>query len=349
MGEHSDDNKDKNDAAMAKRARVLAVILPIITIAAVGTVIYLKKVQEDPNSPLAKTQLSKPKTPAKMQEVASLPAPTKVSTQATTNAKAATIPSRDKSLVMNATTPPKTSQPKLTPVSGIHAPTNAKKPVASSATSPKPAPKLFSVENPPADKPIAPKPPVAQIKIKSLTSVTSKSQTESQPVLHFVRRGETLFSIGQKFGMEAKSLALANGFPVDAPIVEGQVLRVPGPQELSGYNGNSALIPVSARPQPATPKAPTLIPVTSKNLPVNHPMSRQPAGETASQGGSTELDGHCIRYVVQASDRLESIAAAHGTNPATLSARNNGIRQVRAGQTLVVPVGHILYPYPHYR
>ena len=47
------------------------------------------------------------------------------------------------------------------------------------------------------------------------------------PVYHYVRYGETLFSIGRLYGVNPYAIAHANGLPNPNRIYAGQVLLIP--------------------------------------------------------------------------------------------------------------------------
>ena len=47
------------------------------------------------------------------------------------------------------------------------------------------------------------------------------------PIYHHVRRGETLFSIGRRYGVNPYAIARANYLPNPNCIYAGQVLRIP--------------------------------------------------------------------------------------------------------------------------
>ena len=102
----------------------------------------------------------------------------------------------------------------------------------------------------PAETPIAPKPgapatAAAPAKpFKSGPSVADSGTGE----LHTVATGDTLFSLGRKFGISPYAIADANGLPHTAQLVLGQKVRIP--------DGGTAA-PAVAAAKPAAPKAAT--------------------------------------------------------------------------------------------
>lgn len=80
----------------------------------------------------------------------------------------------------------------------------------------------------PSDTPIAPKPgapatAAAAKPFKSGPSVADNGAGE----LHTVSNGDTLFSLGRKYGMSPYAIADANGLPHTAQLVMGQQVRIP--------------------------------------------------------------------------------------------------------------------------
>ena len=102
----------------------------------------------------------------------------------------------------------------------------------------------------PSDTPIAPKPgapastAAAAKPFKTGPSVAASGSGE----LHTVATGDTLFSLGRKFGVSPYAIADANGLPHTAQLVLGQKVRIPG-------SGDAA--PAVAQTKPAAPKAST--------------------------------------------------------------------------------------------
>lgn len=108
----------------------------------------------------------------------------------------------------------------------------------------------------PSDTPIAPKPgaPAAAKPFKSGPSVADSGTGE----LHTVSNGDTLFSLGRKYGMSPYAIADANGLPHTAQLVMGQKVRIPA--------GGEAAPAVASKPAAAktTTAANTLPPATGE-------------------------------------------------------------------------------------
>jgi len=344
------EHQEQKDAAVSRRAKILATLLPIIAALPVVVAFVAKKMHMEMERELSRQAVAEavdyPDEATMTQPVFTQPKENKP--------KLYPIETLKKSLSAQAqpTPVPSSSQPKLTPVSGAEAELPAiLDPVQAvidplQSTPPTSAPKLTPVPKdelptsvssrtkPKGTSPIlsAPRTPVSR-DTQSKSSSSATAVAPRKPILHIVRRGETLTEIASKFDLSARDLAMANGFPVDAQILGGQILRIPYPDEVARYGPAPArdLIPTSAIPPGGSSSS-------TRNLPKLHPIL------PTSGANGTSIDSYSIRYIVQPSDRLESIAAAHSTNVATISARNGGITYVRTGQEIIVPVGHILVP-----
>ncbi len=102
---------------------------------------------------------------------------------------------------------------------------------------------------------------------------------------HTLQNGESFFSVAQSYGVDAYTLAAANGLSITDVIVPGQVLVVPG--------GPSA---------PVASEAPATV-------------------DGSAQAINQVTEG---QYTVQIGDSFSSIAAAHGMDYTQLAA-NNGL------------------------
>jgi len=103
----------------------------------------------------------------------------------------------------------------------------------------------------PSTTPIAPKPgaPAAAATAPAKPFKTGPSVADSGTGdLHTVATGDTLFSLGRKFGISPYAIADANGLPHNAQLVLGQKVRIPA-------GGEAA--PVVAAAKPAAPKTTT--------------------------------------------------------------------------------------------
>jgi LysM repeat protein len=125
------------------------------------------------------------------------------------------------------------------------------------------------------------------------------------PVYHTVQAGETLASIGRTYGITWNEIATSNGLGNPNQIYAGQQLLIPN----ASAPGTAAVAPpVSVEPAPAAAPAPA-------------------------------VTGTERTHVVQAGERLASIARAYGISWPTIARANNitDPNHIYAGQTLIIP------------
>ena len=84
----------------------------------------------------------------------------------------------------------------------------------------------------------------------------------SPPGTYTVRKGDTLYSIAFRYGLDYKSLARINGISSPYLIYEDQVIKLRGsarlPEKDRGPDGKTASTPsTTARPAPPVPKVPS--------------------------------------------------------------------------------------------
>jgi LysM repeat protein len=122
------------------------------------------------------------------------------------------------------------------------------------------------------------------------------------PVIYVVQRGDTLFAIGRRFGVNPYDIARANN------IINPNLI----------YPGQSLIIPTGGVVWPPTPPPPTTATATP-----------------------TPPSGGVITYVVQRGDTLYRIALRFGTTIAALRAANNlhNTNLIYVGQVLIIPIG----------
>lgn len=95
------------------------------------------------------------------------------------------------------------------------------------------------------------------------TPMPSPALTPGGPTYHVVQRGETLFGIGQRYGVSVVALAAANNIADPAYVVVGSRLLIPGPD---------FVVPT---PTPGPP--PTATPVRATATPTMPPATATPA------------------------------------------------------------------------
>ena len=128
--------------------------------------------------------------------------------------------------------------------------------------------------------------------------------------VHIVQAGETLFTIGLKYGIVWTKIAAANGIAGDTV-----------------YAGQRLVIPINGASAPADP-APT--PVPADPTPVPAPADPTPVPAQPSTGQQT--------HVVQSGETLARIASQYGvTWPAIMAANNLPSDLIYTGQSLIIP------------
>jgi LysM repeat protein len=140
--------------------------------------------------------------------------------------------------------------------------------------------------------------------------------------VYTVVRGDTLFGIANKLGVDVGRLLGANGLQENSLIVPGQRLGVPQ---------GGALPASTAAPPPPTTAAPPP-PTTAAPPPPRRPAPTQPTTPVATTGN---------RYTVVQGDTLSGIARKLGVNLGQLLQANgmNANTVIQPGQQLVIPQG----------
>jgi LysM repeat protein len=198
-----------------------------------------------------------------------------------------------------------------------------------------------------------------------------------KPRSHVVAYGETLSGIAQDYRCALEDLASANGLDPGGTLLAGTILLLPRPgavaavepaPESQGAGVVLTPVPPNWRPpappvasvQVAASPAPVLRPAPAPLREVSPPRSvviapsavvaeAAAAAEESIPGVVQPVSGRTlssdsevsIHYLVQPSDRLESIAAAHFTTVSALK-RLNGVGSITAGQVIRIPVDQCL-------
>ncbi|MEM1295370.1 MAG: LysM peptidoglycan-binding domain-containing protein [Verrucomicrobiota bacterium] len=113
---------------------------------------------------------------------------------------------------------------------------------------------------------------------------------ESLADSHTVEPGDTLYGIGQKYGLTADEIADANGIPVDKPIIPGQVLDIPEEGETRLAIDDSPDLPSGGNPLPSEPFEIEQTPGTSAGDFVIDNNTGPPAGPVAMDTQSFDYD-----------------------------------------------------------
>jgi lipoprotein NlpD len=130
---------------------------------------------------------------------------------------------------------------------------------------------------------------------------SSGSRWDAQPDEHFVRRGETLFSIAWRYGKDPADLARWNRLGDGSLIYPGQVIRLTGPR------GSTSRTTAAAKPA-GKPAAKPLPPVPTQPPP---PWGWPTAGRVSVQYGGKPGTGTGILIDGKAGQAIN--AAASGT------------------------------------
>lgn len=164
---------------------------------------------------------------------------------------------------------------------------------------------------------------------------------------YIVQAGDTLTSIGQRFGTDVAVLAAVNGITDAAQIQIGQTLKIPGqrPANVVVSSGDTAgrhvvqrgetLSQIARRYNTTVAELQRLNNLPNASLIVAGQVIQLPGGTT---GGGTTTGSQQV-YVVKRGDTLSQIAERFGVSTTDL-ARANGItnpRLIFAGQQLVIP------------
>jgi murein DD-endopeptidase MepM/ murein hydrolase activator NlpD len=108
--------------------------------------------------------------------------------------------------------------------------------------------------------------------------------------VHVVHSGETLFSVGRRYGMSHNSIAQANGLSAQAALKVGQRLNIPGSSTGTASRGGPFSPAPSQRaeaPPPAPVPTPVANPAPQKVAAVTH-VDEEPE-DTRSLGGSPQF------------------------------------------------------------
>jgi murein DD-endopeptidase MepM/ murein hydrolase activator NlpD len=115
--------------------------------------------------------------------------------------------------------------------------------------------------------------PIRQAEAPAKPFKSGPSVADNAPAgTHTVGNGETLFSLGRKYGVSPYTIADANGLPHNAQLSAGQKVRIPG--------GSSADAPVAAVKKPAAPSSAPKLETAQKAEPLTAPSdSAAPAAQ----------------------------------------------------------------------
>jgi len=191
----------------------------------------------------------------------------------------------------------------------------------------------------------------------SVSATTALAQSDGplpQDVVHIVQRGETLFSIAQRYGLTVDGIAHANGIPDPRQIYVGQRLIIPGGergegvQETAPYvvQAGDTLSSIARRYHTTWQSLAQINRVLSPNglyvgqvvqapvlgAPVDVLVVDKEAAARPPVGGGT-------LYTVRSDDTLFHVALRYGVSPWTLASASRLANPtlIYPGQELVIP------------
>lgn len=153
--------------------------------------------------------------------------------------------------------------------------------------------------------PTRPGTPVAgALKAEPVSDVTPAST-------YVVKGGDSLWTIGRKYGLSVAQLSAANNLTATAALRPGQKLVIP----------SKASAPAAAAPAPAT-------------VPVSEVPAKAPAPVP-----SAARSGDAAKHTVKAGETLGAIARRYGVRQGDIAVANNisDPAKIRAGMVLVIP------------
>lgn len=192
-----------------------------------------------------------------------------------------------------------------------------------------------------------------------ITSITSAAPSQDDEI-HIVKRGETLATIAQQYGVSQQALIEANQLSNPSLIYIGQRLRIPEKAE-AGYlpaqnqAGTTVYVvrPGDTLSRIAARYGVTVSQLTAINHLANPSLIRSGqrlmipvVGTAVAEPAPTPASG--VIYTVRQGDTLAAIAARYNTSVAALAAANNlaNPSRIYSGQRLLIPDGRDLHEAP---
>lgn len=166
-------------------------------------------------------------------------------------------------------------------------------------------------------------PPVVEESPVVTDKKKAQPATPVRPEFHIVGRGDTLFSIAFRYGLDVRALARANGIREPYTIYPGQKLRL----------GEKAPVKKSAKSSVVKPSGSSSKTTTTKPQPAPATTATAPAALPHGRGWLWPVEGKVLARFDTASVGPKGIALAGNAGDAVRAAR--GGRVVYTGSSLV--------------
>jgi soluble lytic murein transglycosylase-like protein len=154
--------------------------------------------------------------------------------------------------------------------------------------------------------------------------------------IHTVRRGETLEGIGRRYGVDARTLAGANGLRDPNLVMAGRALSIPAPRPSPAAKAPAAAVAPAARPAPATRTTPA--PGSLRETVV-----RMPPAQLASSGRGSRIIVPRDRTVLRnAFLRFSRMAGVPSDLAMALAWQESGWQRHRVSSTRAVGVMQLM-------
>lgn len=184
-----------------------------------------------------------------------------------------------------------------------------------------------------------------------ITTVPVQAQSgepPSQAIVHIVQRGETLFSIAQRYGLTVDAVTHANGVPDPRQIYVGQRLVIPGDKTDSGvadiapyiFRAGDTLASIARRYGTTWQALAQLNDLLAPNVIYAGQIIQIPGFKLADETGINHSPSSGVStYIVRSDDTLFRIALSYGVSPWTLAAASHIANPalIYPGQELIVP------------
>jgi membrane-bound lytic murein transglycosylase D len=192
--------------------------------------------------------------------------------------------------------------------------------------------------------------PATEVPNSSTTTVVTRPEgsiseipTTEQPLLHTVSRGDTYFSVAQKYGLSVSELRVLNGLSKNSPMRSGQVLVV-SKKKSETTSSTPPITTVVTRPETSTTPtpAPEVVQPGSNTSVVTRsegetPAAPAPASVPASEPSPTAPAGQVIYHTVKPGETVFRVSVIHKVAVEDVRRWNNlKNNQISVGQKLKI-------------